>query len=210
VVSADSDVGVLVVEWNVDGDWSPELIHTSTSVGVLPHSGDNVLWDIDGGDLVVHTLWDQVVVSESGALVVGEALRSSLLSVVLEDAGSLIGGDDLQGADLIVEWGWDITVEAWCEVSEHTLVEAVLVEGELDLLSDMDGGGDVVEVGEELDDLGVGWSLGSKAVGNFSSSETVVLKEGDAVLLVPGIVSVFDNLEAGEIIPMLLHCFSTG
>lgn len=200
MVFADSDVGVLVVEWNVDGDWSPELIHMSTSAGVLPHSGDNVLWNIDGGDLVVHALWNQVVISESSLLVVGEALRSSLLSVVLKDAGSLIGGDDLQGADLIVDWGWDITVESWCEVSEHTLVEAVLVEGELDLLSDMDGGGDVVEVGEELDDLGVDWILGSKTVGNFSSSETVVLKEGDAVLLVPGIVSVFDDLEVGELI----------
>lgn len=108
---ADSDVRVLVVEWNVDGDWSPELVHTSASVVVLPQSGDNVFWDGDGGNHVVHFLWDQVVVSPSSVLVVGEALLSSLLSEMLEEADSLIGGDDLQGASLVIEVSWNITME---------------------------------------------------------------------------------------------------
>lgn len=79
-------------------------------------------------------------------------------------------------------------------------MESVLVKGELDLLSDLDGGGDVIEVGKELDDLGVDWILRVKAVGDLSSTEAVVLEEGDAVLFVPGIVSVFVDLEVGKVI----------
>jgi len=79
-------------------------------------------------------------------------------------------------------------------------MEIVLIKGELDFLSDLDGGGDVVEVTTEINSLGVVWMLGTEAVGNLSSSEVVVLEEGDAVLFAPGLVSFLDDLEVGEII----------
>lgn len=154
MVSADSDVGVLVVEWNIGDNWSPELIHTSTSVGVLVELSDDTLWNVDGGNLIVHVLWDQVVISKSGVLVIGEALLSSVLSEVLHDASSLIGGDNLEGAvPIVVSW-WDITGESLIVVSEKTFVISVLVHRELDLLSDLDGRDDIVEAGKR-DNLGV-------------------------------------------------------
>lgn len=42
--------------------------------------------------------------------------------------------------------------------------------------------------------------LGIEAVRNLSSTEVVVLEEGDAVLFAPGLVSFLDDLEVGEII----------
>lgn len=95
MVSANLDGGVLVVEGNVSGDWSPVLVHSALVETVLPHSDDDTLWDVDGGDFIVHVVWDQVVDSESSVLIVGVALLSSLLTEVLKDASSFVSGDDL-------------------------------------------------------------------------------------------------------------------
>jgi len=189
VILADSEVGVLVVLWNVGLGWSPELVIESTGVGMLVESEDDTLWDIHGGDHVVQVLWHQVDARLSGLLVVGEALSSSTDVVVVEDAGSLGGNGDLHGGGLIVDEGWDLTLVTWVEVGQPSVVESVLEEGQSDMLSDLDGGGFVVQSLEESDMLHVGWVRRADASIHHSSLESVVLVEVNAMLLRPGLVS---------------------
>lgn len=142
MVSANLDGGVLVVECNVSGDWSPVLVHAALVESVLPHSDDDTLWDVDGGDFIVHVVWDQVVDSESSVLVVGVALLSSLLAEVLRDASSFVSGDDLGGAVLVVES--DVTFKSIMVGVCSTMVDVMLIHGHLNFISDLDGGNDVV------------------------------------------------------------------
>lgn len=198
MILADSEEGVLVVLWNVGLSWSPELVIESTGVGVLVELEDDTLWDVDGGDHVVQVIWHQVESSLSGFLVIGEALRSSAGVVVIEDASSLLGNSELHGGGLIVDEGWNLTLVTWVKVSQPSVVDSVLEESQSDLLSNLYGGGDVVELLEESNNLHVSWVIWADAFLCMSSLESVVLIEMDTMLLGPSFVGTLVVLVHAE------------
>jgi len=197
VTLADSEERVLVLLWNVGLGWSPELVIESTGVGVLVELEDDTLWDIDRGDLVSQVNWPQVLLELSGLLIVWEALSSSLEVEVLEDAGGLLGNGQLEGGGLIVHVGVDLTLVTWVVVGQPSIMGVVLEESHSDVLSDLDGGGFVVHPSEFLNQL-ISWVLWVDAFLHASSLESVVLEDGEAMLLLPGIVGSLVVLVHGE------------
>lgn len=118
--------------------WSGVGVHDTLFVSVLVEFDLDTSWNPEGADLVVQTEGTQGVDGLTGFVVVWNAFTHTLETVVLEEAGGFVLADESQGRDLVIHISWDGTLVSWIEESSLS-VELVVVHGDSDVLSDLDG-----------------------------------------------------------------------